>query len=298
MGVAREVMRASRSHNGAIATEELLRAGLTPDAIRARVKRGRLAWQFRGVYIVGDPEMLPLAKQSAALLSLGPTAVLSHRSAAAVWGLAEADPQVIDATIVGNRRSREGVRLHRVRALDARDITTRENLRITTPARAMIDFAAQASTSELSDAFGEARAKRLLTDAKLSAALKRAPQNHPGAAVVRAMLREGGTYDRSKAERLMRSLCRRAELPQPVTNTMLHGHLVDFLWPDQRLIVEVDGYGTHGNRQAFESDRRRDQIHIAAGYVVVRITWSQLQDEPVAVAVRIAQALARRAKAA
>jgi very-short-patch-repair endonuclease/predicted transcriptional regulator of viral defense system len=296
--VTRAIVRLSRDQNAAIRTDQLHAAGLTRHAIAARVKRGRLVPWSQGVYIVGDPELLPLAKQSAVLLSLGYSAVLSHRSAAAVWGLAQPDPQVIDVTIVGNRRSREGVRLHRVRALDPRDITTHENLQITTPARALIDFASQAGTSELADGFGEARAKRLVTDARLNAALRRAPQNHPGAAIVRAMLREGGTYDRSKAERLMRRLCRQAELPQPITNIMLHDHLVDFLWPDQRLIVEVDGYGTHGNRQAFESDRRRDQIHTAAGYVVVRITWSQLQDESVAVAVRIAQALAVRAKAA
>jgi very-short-patch-repair endonuclease len=297
MGVlAREVTRVSRRHNGAISTEELLRAGLTADGIRARVRRGRLVWQFHGVYTVGDPRLMPLARPSAALLSLGECAVLSHRSAAAVWGLAEPDPQVIDVALVGaNRRGRQGVRLHRVKTLT--DITTHSNLRITTPARTLIDFASQATSSELSDAFGEARAKRLITDAKLHAALRRAPRNHRGAAIVRRLLNQGGSYDRSRAERLMRSICRQAELSQPLTNVILNGHLVDFFWPEQRLIVEVDGYDTHGNRQAFENDRRRDQTHIAAGYVVIRITWHQLQHGPIALAARIAQALARRAAA-
>jgi very-short-patch-repair endonuclease len=292
--LAREVRTRSRAHNGAIAVEELRRLGLTRDAIRARVRRGRLVWAFPGVYVVGDPELMPLAMQSAALLSLGDKAVLSHRSAAAIWGLAQPDPQVIDVTLIGaNRRGREGVRLHRVKSLT--DTTTHSNLRLTTPARTLIDFASQASSSELADAFGDARAKRLITDAKLNAALKRAPRNHPGAAAVRTMLREGGTYDRSKAERLMRALCRKAELSQPLTNVLLNGHLVDFYWPEHRLIIEVDGYGTHGNRQAFENDRRRDQAHVAAGDVVIRITWQQLQHEPIAIAARIAQALAQRA---
>jgi very-short-patch-repair endonuclease len=295
--VARTVRDLSRMQNAAVTAEQLHAVGLSRHAILARVKRGRLVPSFKGVYIVGDPELLPLAKESAALLSLGQNAVLSHRSAAAVWGLAQPNPQVIDVTAIGSRpHKREGVRVHYAKTLT--DTTTQDNLRLTTPARTLIDFASQASSGELADAFGEARAKRLLTDRKLNGALNRAPLNHPGAAIVRAMLREGGTYDRSKAERLMRGLCRQAELPQPVTNAMLHGHLVDFLWPDQRLILEVDGYGAHGNRQAFEADRRRDQVHAAAGYVVVRITWEQLQNEPLAVAVRIAQALARRAEAA
>jgi very-short-patch-repair endonuclease len=289
-------MRRSRAQNGAIDTEQLRAAGLTRHAIHARVKRGRLVRQFHGAYVVGDPELMPLARQSAALLSLGPTALLSHRSAAALWGLATADPEMIDVTIVGcNRRPREGVRLHRVQRLDPRDIATQSNLRVTSPARTMLDFAVQATPTELADAFGEARAKRLLTDAALTGALKRAPRNHQGAALVRTMLREGGTYDRSKAERLMRRLCRQAQLPQPLVNVRLSGFLVDFYWPDHRLIVEVDGYGTHGSRRAFESDRRRDQVQAAAGYLVIRITWRQLQDEPLAVIARIAQAMVQRA---
>ena len=294
VGAAQWINRRSRGQNGTITVEELNSAGLTRSAIRARVKRGRLVWLFPRVYGIGDPSLVPLMRPTAAVLSVGPNAALSHRSAAAVWGLAEPDPQVIDVTVIGrNPRPREGVRLHRVKSLP--DITTQSNLRITTPARTLIDFASQCRSSELADAFGDARAKRLLTDAKLNAALKRAPSNHPGAAVVRAMLREGGTYDRSAAERLMRTLCRQADLPQPLTNVMVHGHVVDFLWPDQRLIVEVDGYGTHGNREAFEADRRRDQTHIAAGYVVVRITWRQLESEPLSAAVRIAQTLVQLA---
>jgi very-short-patch-repair endonuclease len=280
--------------NAAVTAEQLHAVGLSRHAILARVKRGRLVPSFKGVYIVGDPELLPLAKESAALLSLGENAVLSHRSAAAVWGLAQPNPQVIDVTAIGSRpHKRDGVRVHYAKSLT--DITTTRNLRLTTPARTLIDFASQASLSELVDAFGDARAKRLITDAKLGASLGRAPRNHPGAAVVRRMLEDGGTYDRSKAERLMRALCKQAELPQPLTNVILNGHLVDFYWPDQRLIVEVDGYDTHGNRLAFEKDRRRDQAHVAAGYVVIRVTWQQLQHEPIAIAARIAQALARRA---
>jgi very-short-patch-repair endonuclease len=198
---------------------------------------------------------------------------------------------VIDVTVIGGKpRPRLGVRLHSAQALT--DVTSRNNLRLTTPARTLIDFAAQASSSELADAFGDARANRLLTDRKLGDTLARVPSNHPGAAIVRAILKEGGTYDRSKGECLMRRLCRQAELPQPRVNVHLNGFLVDFCWPEQRLIVEVDGYGTHGNRQAFEADRRRDQAHVAAGYVVIRITWRQLENEPFAVTARIAQALA------
>lgn len=296
MGVAGAVMRLARAQNGVITAAQLHALGLTHDAIRARVARGRLVRLFPTVYAVGDPELMPWAWPTAALLSLGATALLSHRSAAAAWGMAEPDRQTVEVTVVGRHvRPRPGVRLHRVKHLHPADAATHHNLRLTSPARALIDFAAEATGAELADAFGEARAKRLITDQKLRAALKRMPRNHPGAAVVRRTLREGGTYDRSKAERILRRLCREADLPQPRTNVHLNGYLVDFYWQDAGLIVEIDGYGTHGNRRAFEADRRRDQVHVAAGYVVLRITWLQLQNEPMAVIARVAQALARRA---
>jgi hypothetical protein len=205
---------------------------------------------------MGDPALMPLALQSAALLSLGPDAFLSHRSAAAVWGLAEPDPSSIDVTVIRrNPNPRRGVRIHRVTRLDPNDARTRSNLRLTSLPRTLIDFASQATASERHHAFGEARAKRRLTDRALHAALHRLPSNHPGAAIVRRMLDAGDTYDRSKAERIMRKLCNEAQLPQPLVNRRLHGFIVDFLWPDAKLILEVDGYGTHGTRTAFENDR-------------------------------------------
>jgi very-short-patch-repair endonuclease len=66
---------------------------------------------------------------------------------------------------------------------------------------------------------------------------------------------------------------------------------VDFVWLEQKLVVQVDGYQFHGHRSAFERDRKKDQILIAAGYRVIRITWLQLQHEPLRVAAVIAAAL-------
>ncbi len=292
---APDVIRLARGQNGAIEGAQLRAAGLTRSAIRARVSRGRLVRVFPDVYIAGDPKLMPLALPAAALLSVGPDALLSHRSAAAIWDLAEADPETVEVTVVARHpRPRQGVRIHRVKRLDPRDATTRSNLRVTSLARTVLDFASQASSSERHHAFAEARAKHRLTDPALHKALDRLPTNHPGAAIVRAMLATGDTYDRSKAERIMRKLCRQAQLPQPLVNRPLHGFLVDFLWPNENLILEIDGHGTHGTRQAFENDRRRDQVHAANGYVVIRVTWEQLQNEPLAVIARIAQALAHR----
>lgn len=295
-GAEEQVARVLRSQNAAITYEQLVGAGLTWAAIRARVARGVLVPIFHRVYISGSPVPLPLARETAALLSLKGS-VLSHRSAAAAWGITGPGRSTIHVTVTGNPRPRPGVTLHRVASLHPADVRTRNNVRLTSPARTMIDLAAQATRSELEEAFGEARGRRLLTDAALNAALARVPRNHPGAATIRRLGRDdpGSTYTRSEAERRIRRLMKDAELPQPLVNRPLNGFTVDFLWPDHRLIMEVDGHDTHGDRVAFEEDRRRDQLHAAAGYTVIRITWRQLRNEPAAVVARIAQALALRA---
>ncbi len=294
----RALNRLARQQQGAIHGEQLLDLGLSRAAVRARVARGRLVPVFWQVYVAGDPDLMPLSRASAALLSIGATATLSHRCAAMLWGLSEGRPDPIDVTVIEHQpRPRPGVRIHRIKRLHPADIAQREGLRVTSVARTLIDFATQATSSELADAFGDARARRLLTERALRVALTRAPKSHGGAAIVRRLLIDGGTYDRSRAERALRRLLREAGLPQPRVNERVGGATADFLWPVQRLIVEVDGYGTHGNRHAFEADRKRDQVHIAAGYVVIRVTWRQLRDEPLAVVARIAQPLALRSAA-
>ncbi|MGZ4344524.1 MAG: endonuclease domain-containing protein [Solirubrobacteraceae bacterium] len=98
-------------------------------------------------------------------------------------------------------------------------------------------------------------------------------------------------YTRSRAERILRDLIHDADLDRPLFNEPVLGFVVDAVWPDQRLIVEVDGYAYHRHRAAFERDRRRDQQLIAAGYRVIRVTWIQLRDRPIAVITTIARAL-------
>jgi very-short-patch-repair endonuclease len=188
-------------------------------------------------------------------------------------------------------RSRPGLTIHRATALDKRDLRCRHGLPVTSPARTIVDFAAEAEDLELEGALGYLFERRLATRATVEAAIERATFR-AGVARLRALLDAGApALSRSKAERLLRRLLKAAELPQPISNAKLLGHEVDFLWPQHRLVVEFDGYHVHGRRSAFEQDRRRDQRLVAAGYRVVRVTWRQLEREPYAVIARLAQAL-------
>lgn len=229
-------------------------------------------------------------------MACGPRALLSHATAAFVWGIRDAEPGTLDVVLTGgNRRSKRDVRVHRVRGIDSSDTRRRNGLRLTSPARTLIDLAACVTAEELDELVARARVKGLIRPGELEAQLARAGRAR-GVGPMRAFLRREGepAMTRSKAERIVRSLCRRARLPQPRMNVEVVGYEVDCLWEDEKLILEFDSYRFHGHRKAFEDDRRRDMVLADAGYEVIRITWHQLTEEPYVVIAHIARALGRR----
>ena len=190
-------------------------------------------------------------------------------------------------------RSSPGIRVTQTAELDRRDFRWRDGLPVTAPARTMIDLAGDLEDDmDLERALAELRVQRLARDIELQTAMDRAP-TRKGVARLRDLLsaEHGPALTRSQAEALMCRGCQVAGLPRPRVNARVCGFEVDFLWPDGRLVVEVDGGTFHRHPRAFERDRKRDQILVAAGYRVIRVTWRQLQDEPMAVMVRIGQAL-------
>ncbi len=271
---------------------QLRALGIGRGAIDHRVSVGSLHRVLPSVLSLVAPVLEPLAAETAALLYAGDDCVLSHETAAALWGLAP-EPPFVALTVVGRTVQRQpSIHIYRVKDLDARDVRMRHGFPVTAPARSIIDFAAAHPAEAVARVLNEARVLKLVTDAELTAALGRC-RGRTGTRCVRALLaaEHGPAITRSEAERRLRSLLRAADLPDPQFNVRVGNHLVDALWPRQRLIVEVDGYGFHGHRRAFETDRRRDQELVAAGYQVIRVTWRQLTEEPIAVAARLAQAL-------
>ena len=227
----------------------------------------------------------------AAVLAVGEGALLSHFAAAEVWELCAARPGPIDVTVPGrNARNRAGVRVHRVTHLHPSDITRRHDLPITSPARTLLDLATRLTPRDLARATEEAQVQRRVTSHSLNEQFRRYP-NHRGTAALRSATPTNPSLTRSEAERRLLELIRAARLPAPQTNRKIAGHEVDFLWPAQRLIVEVDGFAFHSTRAAFERDRVRDADLLQAGYRVIRITWRRLTTEPEAVIATLAAAL-------
>jgi very-short-patch-repair endonuclease len=267
--------------------------GFSHGSVARRVAGGKLHPVLPAVFAVGHPGLEPGAAELAVLLSVGDDCVLSHGTAAAAWGVAPAPLDVVEVTVVGRSvRPRAGTRIHRVGALDSRDVRIKDNLPVTAPARTLIDWASGVSDDALGQALNQARVLGLVRDSEIEAAIARCPTRTGTARMRRVLIAEGTSgFTRSEAERLLLALLRQAKLSPPETNVRLLGYEVDFLWRAERLVVEVDGAAFHGHRRAFERDRGRDQVLVAAGYRVIRVTWRQLEREPLAVLARIAQAL-------
>jgi very-short-patch-repair endonuclease len=278
----------ARRQHGVVSTAQLDAAGLGRNAIAGRVARGWLRRLHRGVYVVGPLET-ELTAPAGALLAAGDAAAVTHRTAATVWGMLHVRPaDPVDITLLDARSSkRRGVRVHHAN-LEAEDLRTRHGLRLSSPARTLLDLA---TTSELDKALNEAQVLRLVTPRELTSLLARS-SGHRGVRALRALVEGGAQMTRSEAERQLLDLIQAAGLPAPTTNTRVAGHEVDMHWPAQRLVVEFDGWAAHSTRAAFERDRERDADLLLAGQRVFRVTHRQLTRERERLIARLAAARA------
>lgn len=262
---------------GVVSLAQLRALGLSDDAVQRRVRAGRLHRVYRGIYAVGHTVLGREGRWLAAVLACGEGAVLSHRSAAAHWGLLPTNATRIDVTIPRARASNATIRLHRSRSLIARDTTTRQGIPITSVPRTLLDLAATVQADRLERALAQAQQLRLYDHCAITDLLARA-NGHRG----KQRLAEATALDpkltASDWEVRLLNLVRAAGLPEPLVNLPLdapdHGQCrPDFHWPSHQLIVETDGWESHRTRAAFERDRAKDAALTAAGYKVVRFTW-------------------------
>jgi very-short-patch-repair endonuclease len=282
---------AARQH-GVITTARLLEAGLSHDAIAHRVKRGWLRRLHRGVYLVGPLEV-PLSRPMAATLAAGRGALLSHHTAALLWGLRQGRDERMHVTVIARDVRSDEICVHRVARLHPRDATRNHGIPVTSPARTLLDLAAATNRRDLARVTEEAQVQRRVSTHSLNEQFSRYP-THRGRAALRHVIRADPALTRSEAERILLELIRTARLPAPEANVELRGWEVDFIWRDRKLVVEVDGYAFHASRRSFERDRRRDRELQAAGYRVLRFTWRELTEEREAVVAALAAVLLTR----
>ncbi len=276
------------SQNGVVTLEQLEDLGLSRSAIHQRETSGRLYRVHQRVYSLTPKVLTERGRLMAAVLACGSGAVLSHRSAAYLWGLVDESPALIDVTAPHRRgRSPAGVAAHRDGSLRSSDKTTRYGIPCTSVPRALLDFSGVAPEWEVRKAVAQAEVLRILHRPTIQALIKRSRRRR-GVARLRLILdtiHPQTKRTRSELERLFLAMCAKRAVPEPRVNVWLSApdgrqYQADFLWRDSKLIVEADSRRFHDTDSAFVRDRKRQQQLELAGWRVSRCTWEEVEQEP------------------
>ncbi len=278
-----KVARLAARQHGIVTTRQLAACGLDSDAVTVRVRRGNLHRVYRGVYAVGHDALTRTASFVAAVRACGAGTTLTHHAAAAHLALLTWDGRDPEVTVprAGGRRI-DGIRVHRSR-LEREDVWTRDGIRVTSPARTILDLAATMRPAALRRAARQAQAEQHVNVRQLLGVLERYPR-HRGAARLRAAIADGPAPTRSDHEDLVLDLIDRAGIPRPEINPRLRldGRTIypDMLWRDERLAVECDSRRWHSDPLTRQDDADKQAILEAHGYRVLRITWRQAVGRP------------------
>ncbi|HXS47141.1 MAG TPA: DUF559 domain-containing protein [Solirubrobacterales bacterium] len=228
----------------------------------------------------------------AAVLAYGKEAVLSHRSAAALWDLMRSRSP-IDVTCQRGRSGRKGILLHRSHVRDD-ERTDQAGIPVTSLPRTLLDLASVVDEQRLKRAFEEADRLKLLRIPEMELACARAGRRK-GLVALRRLIKdaEEPLTTRSPLEDRFAEFCREhlGDLPAPLTNVSILDHEVDAYWPSQRLVIEMDSWQFHSHRAAFERDRARDAAMQTTGYRVIRLTHRQLEKEGARIATQLRKLL-------
>jgi very-short-patch-repair endonuclease len=305
----RNLSLAGRRRYGVVIRSQLLAMGYSEAEIDRRLASGRLDRRHRDVYVLaGVPESYE-QHVCAAVLAAGPTAVASHRSGCALWGIRAPgiygvqDEPPVELTVVTRRHPRlDGVIVHRSTDLVAAHVTERVGIPVTNPLRLLVDLGAVAPDFLVERALDELLVKRLVTVDAVRAMLGRvARPGRRGCGVLRQVLERralGDAIPDGMIEPVMANLLRDHDLPMPVFQHELivagRRRRLDFAYPGRLIAIEVDGWETHGTHEAFRADRARDDELAAIGWICLRFTWDDVVGRPGWVASIVRAALASR----
>jgi uncharacterized protein DUF559/putative AbiEi antitoxin of type IV toxin-antitoxin system len=268
--------------HGVVARRQLLELGFSVRMVEHRVAKGWLRLLYRGVYALGHEKLSMRSRWMAAVLACGSGAMLSHGSAAALWGLVR--PRGRIEIVAPSYRQSRGllVRESRIHPEDRAEI---DAIPVCSVARVLLDLAGIWDGERVGRVWEEADRLGVLELRAMEQACERA-QGRKGSGRIRQLIvaaREP-VRTRSHLEDRFAVFCREWGLPAPVFNCLVLDREVDALWPRERLIVEMDGFAFHGHRAAFERDRARDAAFQVAGYRVLHLTQPRLEKEPTEIA--------------
>jgi len=291
----------AQEQRGRVARRQLLQAGVAGSTISYLVKRGILHTVHAGVYIVGPALDVAWGRETDAVLAIGRGSLLSHAFATALWGFTPPpDPNdPVDVTVPGNRTGRRaGIRAHHSGTLDPRDMTIRLRLPVTSPARALLDFADDHSPRAIERALDEALGARIVSRTKVADLLARSGAGRRGTKLLAKLIatRRPSSRTANKPEERLRQMLLDAGLPVPECNYPLFGYEADYYWPEARVVLELDSYQWHSTRSAWVRDRRKDDVFRAHDLHVIRVIWEDVTQQPLALIACVVQALTERTR--
>ena len=287
----------ARRQHGVLARRQLVEIGYGAAAIRHRLRTGRLHPLGRAVYAVGRPTVSRQGLWLAAVLACGEGAVLSHGSAAALWGIG-GERRGIEVSVPLTRRPRrKGVTVHRRSALGPADLAVHEAIPVTGPAMTLLDHATRLGPGPMERMVNEGDKLDLVKPPSLRAFLENHPRQEGVARLKRLLDRRSFVFTETALEEWFLPIAAAAGLPVPLTGQRLNGFKVDFFWPGLGLVVETDGLRYHRTPAQQAHDRLRDQTHTAAGLTALRFTHDQIRHEGAHVR-RVLIATARRLRRA
>lgn len=274
---------AERQH-GVVSHRQLLELDLGARLIFRRQEAGLLIPLYKGVYALAHKRITHEGRWMAAVLACGPGAVLSHFNAGHLWGVCGSYGRIEVLRQSGGFRpeGHRGVRLHQTRRLHSWEVTVERGIPVAVIERVLLDLAARTDRKRLERTFVQAYKSGNLSWPRLGRIITRR-RGCKGVGRLRQIALEvapEALETKSVSEIDFLALSREANLPIPVVNVLVEGHLVDFLWPAQKVIVETDSWSHHGDRLAFEKDRQRDVDLMTAGYEVHRTTYKMLERNP------------------
>ena len=285
----------AEAQHGVVSFQQLRQLGFSKGHISRAFEADRLHRIHRGVYAVGHPRLSRHGRCHAAVLACGDGAVLSHHSAAWLWGLLPRCPAKPTVTTPSRGHQRRGIQVHRAAALSDRDRVVRAGIPVTSAARTLLDLGASATARDLTSAIDRARRLGRLDLASIDALLTRHSRTVAGQRLKQALiLYRKPVFDRARSELLFLEALEQEGHQLPVLNCWVEKWEIDAYWEAERFAVEVDGWEAHGSRQAFEDDRLRLEEMKLAGIDCIRISARRIETHPKQVAKRIGTFLARR----
>lgn len=284
----------ARKQHGVVSVWQMADLGYSNEVLRHARKTGRIHPVHRGIYAVGHAQLSRHGECLAAVLSCGDDALLSHRSAAWLWGMTKRFCLPVEVTAASPRETRSDIRIHSAAALAAQDRASHEGIPVTAVPRTFLDFAA-VDPHYLGQALDNARRLGLLDLISMDELISRS-RGFRGVARLRTALKihRLAAFTRSGLERRFLALVRSAGLSRPSMNVYVEGHELDAYWPAERFAVELDTYDYHGSPAAFEADRIRRENLKLAGIEMTQITGTRMDREPRAVTERLRLLLSQR----